>query len=76
MTYWVIKKIDGTYYKDQLTGGLRFVQDLSNASFYVRETGARETVKWIVINEYRYKIRKEQLKVVKAEIKEIEDDNK
>lgn len=74
MTYYVIKKIDGTYYKDQLTGGLRFVQDLSNASFYERETGARETVKWIVNNYYRYNISEKELKVVKVEMREIENE--
>lgn len=71
MIYYVIKRDDGLYYNSQQLWGLRFVDEISDASFYEKKCGAESTLDWIVINEYRYKIRKEQLKVVKVEIKEI-----
>lgn len=73
MICYAIKRDDGLYYNSQQTWGLRFDKDISSASFYYRKFGAVSTLDWIVCNEYRYKIRKEQLKVVKVEIKEIEE---
>lgn len=74
MIYYVVKRDDGLYYNSQQTWGLRFDREIVNAGFYYRRFGAESTLEWIVSNEYRYKISREQLKVVKVEIKEIEDD--
>lgn len=74
MIYYAIKRDDGEYYNSQQTWGLRFSDDIREASFYEKKLGAESTLDWIYVNEYRYKIRKEQLKVVKVEIKEIEDE--
>lgn len=73
MIYYVIKREDGLYYNSQQLWGLRFVDEIRDASFYEKNYEAESTLDWIVINEYRYKIRKEQLKIIKVEIKEIED---
>lgn len=71
MIYYAIKR-DDEYYNSQQLWGLRFSDDIRDASFYEKKYGAESTMDWIVINEYQYKIRKEQLKVVKVEIKEID----
>lgn len=73
MIYYVIKRDDGLYYNSQQTWGLRFDKDISSASFYYKKFGAESTLEWIIDNEYRYCISRAQLKVVKVEIKEIED---
>lgn len=74
MICYAIKRDDGLYYNSQQAWGLRFDKDISSASFYYKRFGAESTLEWIVSNEYRYKISREQLKVVKVEIREIEDD--
>ena len=74
MIIYVIKRNDGLYYNSQQLWGLRFDAEIINASFYYKKFGAESTLEWISDNEYRYKISREQLKVVKVEIKEIEDD--
>lgn len=73
MICYAIKRNDGLYYNSQQTWGLRFDTEIANASFYYKKFGAESVLEWIVDNEYRYNISKEQLKVVKVEIKEIED---
>ncbi len=72
MIYYVIKRNDEDYYNSQQTWGLRFSDDIIESSFYKEKIGAENTLDWIVVNEYRYQISKEQLKIVKVEIKEIE----
>ena len=74
MIYYAIKRDDGDYYNSQQTWGLIFSDDIREASFYEKKLGAESILDWIIVNEYRYKIRREQLKVVAVEIKEIEDD--
>lgn len=74
MIYYAIKRDDELYYNSQQLWGLRFDAEIINASFYYKKFGAESTLDWIVRNEYRYNISREQLKVVKVEIKEIEDD--
>lgn len=71
MVYYVIKRNDNKYYKDQQTWGLRFVSDISEAEFYSNESGALETMEWIINNKWRYNIGQEQLKVIKVKIEEI-----
>lgn len=73
MIVYVVKRNDGLYYNSQQLWGLRFDKDISSASFYYKKFGAESTLEWIADNEYRYKISREQLKVVKVEIKEIEE---
>lgn len=73
MIYYVIKRDNGQYYNSQQIWGLRFSDDIREASFYGGNAGAERTLDWIVCNEYRYNISRKQLKVVKVEIKEIED---
>lgn len=71
MKAYVIKRNDGEYYKDQLMGGLRFVDDLLDAEFYDSKLRAERIMLWIINNFYRYGISKEELKVVPVEIREI-----
>lgn len=71
MIYYVIKRNDEDYYNSQQTWGLRFSDDIIESSFYKEKIEAENTLDWIVVNEYRYQISKEQLKVVKVEIKEL-----
>lgn len=73
MIYYVIKRNDEDYYNSQQTWGLRFVDEIRDADFYEKKCGAESTLDWIVINEYKYEISREQLKVVKVEIKEIKE---
>lgn len=73
MIYYVIKRDDGLYFNSQQTWGLRFDKDISSASFYYRKFGAVIALDQIVCNEYYDNISREQLKVVKVEIKEIEE---
>lgn len=74
MIYYVIKRDNGLYFDSRQSWGLIFVDEIRDASFYEKKCGAESILEWIINNEYRYKIRKEQLKVVKVEIKEIEDE--
>lgn len=71
MIYYVIKRNDEDYYNSQQTWGLRFSDDIIESSFYMEKIEAENTLEWIINNKYRYGISREQLKVVKVEIKEL-----
>lgn len=71
MIYYVIKRDNGLYFDSRQSWGLIFVDEIRDASFYEKKYGAESTLEWIINNKYRYGISREQLKVVKVEIKEL-----
>lgn len=73
MICYAIKRDDGEYYNSQQSWGLIFSDDIREAEFYEKKYGAESTLDFIYVNKYRYKISREQLKVVKVEIREIEE---